>query len=504
METSGFLIKNKEVLVKPKILIADDSLTIQKVIKITLANENYELIECVDDHSLMDIVTSEKPNIILLDFNLSETKTGYDLVKEINAKCSAKTLMMYGTFDTVEDSLLDSLGVTEHLVKPFDGNKFIASCRRLAEDSAMEVEETQVDMPDEIEEVEMSSDDLDYPEPIEKPQEMSRDIFADDPEDEQWVVNQPDVMDDEEETADEIISKAEMNQLEAGIQDWGMDVPGVIGQAEVAVELPPVIEDTSFVQHSGIPEVIETQNLVPEKIEEDEVSIEPNSADLEYPDVDNIRLEVENTTQTPTLELTPLSELNPEPVEDNSFTGKTIGLDETEGTNTEEEVKHLEAQIADELEEDDDEDLWAADEVDPSVETEEEAEVEEEVAMQESDLDYPEPIAMDDITEADDLGFEPLKEMDDIPFEKVDAVKEGFNQTTIEPAFEPTPQQAAAQVDLKDLEAKIKEMISPMIEEMVKEHIQKSIDKVAWEVIPDLAENLIKKELKSISEQILK
>ena len=41
-----------------------------------------------------------------------------------------------------------------------------------------------------------------------------------------------------------------------------------------------------------------------------------------------------------------------------------------------------------------------------------------------------------------------------------------------------------------------------MIEELVKEYCKQSAEKIAWEVIPDLAENLIRKELKEISKSL--
>ena len=59
----------------------------------------------------------------------------------------------------------------------------------------------------------------------------------------------------------------------------------------------------------------------------------------------------------------------------------------------------------------------------------------------------------------------------------------------------------------KDLDVKESSKISidelkPMIEAIVKQYCEDTINKVAWEVIPDLAENLIKEELKEISQKI--
>ena len=46
------------------------------------------------------------------------------------------------------------------------------------------------------------------------------------------------------------------------------------------------------------------------------------------------------------------------------------------------------------------------------------------------------------------------------------------------------------------------EELKPIIEEIVKKYCENTVSKIAWEVIPDLAENLIKEELKEISQKI--
>jgi DNA-binding response OmpR family regulator len=468
--TDGFLIKNKDVLVKPKILIADDSLTIQKVIKITLANEDYDLAECLDDKNLLEKISEEKPTVVLLDFNLSESKVGYDIVKEIQNISSAKIMMMYGTFDTVDESLLSNLGIDEHLVKPFDGNKFIASCRRMVEDSEL-IEESSFEMSSEFPEP-ISAEEV---EPEQQPQEMSRNIFDDD-EDDQWVVNQPEVATEEVIAPSEIISSAEMNQLEAGIQDWGMDVPSIIGQSEPAsVELPPIIESLeaspempSVIEKEIEPEVITEVKLDTAPVEDE--NILPASTDLEYPDMDTIRSSVEKSG--PSIELTPIDDLSSIDLEDNS-----VEPTQGEGTNTEEEIRHLEEQIADELDDDNEEDLWAADEF---------------------VVENPAAIDTDDNVEEESISDFKIDEVK----ETLEEFQAESSQDDIEPVTTATSTPISAD-QFSELESRIKEMLTPMIEEMVKAQIQKSIDKVAWEVIPDLAENLIKKELKTISDQIL-
>ena len=57
-------------------------------------------------------------------------------------------------------------------------------------------------------------------------------------------------------------------------------------------------------------------------------------------------------------------------------------------------------------------------------------------------------------------------------------------------------------MDQDELVEKLKLSLRPMIEEMVREFCRQSAEKVAWEVIPDLAENLIRKEIKDISDSV--
>ena len=52
------------------------------------------------------------------------------------------------------------------------------------------------------------------------------------------------------------------------------------------------------------------------------------------------------------------------------------------------------------------------------------------------------------------------------------------------------------------LTPEMKESLRPFIEELVKEYCRKEVEKVAWEVIPDAAENLIKKAIKNITDSV--
>jgi len=462
---------------KPKIIIADDSLTIQKVIKITLANEDFDLVECLDESSLASLIQENSPIVALLDFNLSENKTGYDLAREIRDLGVSKVLMLYGTFDTVDEKLLEHSGVSAHIIKPFEGTKFINLCRQLVEDVSLEATEPSKQP---VYEEEISQD---FPDPIVS-------------EEDQWGVNQPNIIEaeeiEDEFSSDEVVSSAEMNSLQAGMQEWGIDVPGVIGNTNekqyALVDLPPVIEDEfveesadNFVENdapSDDDDIIETPIKAPIEIElsateEIPAQIEtitetveealPASEDLEYPDIDMIKSAVEAEVLEPKSKLISVAELATDNADEQFY-------DDSVGTKTEEEILDLKAQIADEIEDN----FWSADEVieNPNSvpEAEDNSKVEEVVKEIEVETVITETHTIDE------------DEEEVVSKDKVEALK----------------------VDLNEFDSeKILEMIEPIVQRLVEKRVQEIIEKVAWEVIPDLSENLIKKEIEKISKTIL-
>lgn len=411
---------------KPKVIIADDSLTIQKVIKITLANEDYELIECLEEALLLDTVKEHQPDLVLLDFNLSENKTGYDLAKEIKAVNSPKLMMLYGTFDTIDESLFPAAGVNTHIVKPFDGNKFINFCRQMVEDSELEGSSEEV-VEETIIEEEISDDEVALEAEAKDVSEEAVEI------DDHWVVNQPEVEESSEMDLAAIISNEEMNQLEAGINEWGMDIPGVIGNEESEISvLPPVIDGGS--DNVSAQEVSANNDDF-----EDETKL-PEDEDLEYPiDLGDFS---EDAEQFEVLNANQLEDVS-DNVETEDFGGATLDLEATAGTNSEEEVRVIEEKIADEVEAGD---LWQADEVISS--EKEEVETTQEVAATET-------------------------------------------------------QNIATRISEENLELKLDQILEPLVEKMIREKVDKIIEKISWEIIPDLAENMIKKELQQITNKVL-
>lgn len=434
-----------------KVLLADDSLTIQKVIKITLAQQPYDITDCSTEDELFAKLPVIQPKIVFLDFNLSENYTGYELTAKIKSLLpSTKVLLLLGTFDSVDEAAMEKCGASDKIVKPFDSNKFISVCRQLVETF-------------------MTAEDLEYPEPLMKNETP---VFSN--PDDQWTVTNsakievPVIATEPEKILDS--SFPQINALEQGLSDWSMNVPGVINSAETQVksfDLPPVITAEKSRPAAASTKADATR---------DDIKF-PANDDLEFPDLGSSGIEIQElpasapsvVTKKPTyVSLEALAPIEMEEMDD-ADTGKFViqNTFEPEDSN----VKEIELQIQDEVAED----LWHVDEFE---------ELKREVSTK-----------MEEVKN----NFQPTRnDFDDSLFGEIpdpDAVKWNDNSS----AFAAN-QKAGITPDLK---AEMETMVKKYVQEYMDQMFQKNVEKVSWEVIPDLAENLIRQELGKISNKIL-
>lgn len=110
-----------------KILLADDSITIQKVIGITFANEDYELT-VVDNGADAVIKAGEiNPDLVLADVIMPE-KDGYEVCKEIKAipaLAGTPVILLTGTFEAFDEAKSKEVGADDYITKPFESQTLI-------------------------------------------------------------------------------------------------------------------------------------------------------------------------------------------------------------------------------------------------------------------------------------------------------------------------------------------------------------------------------------------
>ena len=67
-----------------KILLADDSLTIQKVVELTFAETDYEVIAVSSGDELLECLPEAQPDIVICDV-IMPGRDGYDVCQEIKS-----------------------------------------------------------------------------------------------------------------------------------------------------------------------------------------------------------------------------------------------------------------------------------------------------------------------------------------------------------------------------------------------------------------------------------
>ena len=117
----------------PKLLLADDSVTIQRVIELTFAEENVEVVAVGDGKEAIDRVQADPPDIVLADIGMPE-RDGYEVAEFIKRDprlAHIPVLLLTGAFEPVDDARARAIGCDGVLVKPFEPQMVISRVREL-------------------------------------------------------------------------------------------------------------------------------------------------------------------------------------------------------------------------------------------------------------------------------------------------------------------------------------------------------------------------------------
>ena len=106
---------------RPKLLLADDSVAIRKVVELTFADEGIDVFAVPDAQSAMERFVEIQPDIVLVDAGLSGT-TGYhicEMIKEDEATRHIPVLLLVGSFEPFDDDAAKRACADGVITKPF-------------------------------------------------------------------------------------------------------------------------------------------------------------------------------------------------------------------------------------------------------------------------------------------------------------------------------------------------------------------------------------------------
>src|SRR5713101_1248144 len=121
-----------------KILLADDSITIQKVIELTFSDEDFDVVTVGNGRLAVEKVQEVRPDVVLCDIIMPE-KDGYEVCDFIKRNASLShipVLLLTGAFEPFDQERAARVGCDGFLAKPFEPETLIAKVKDLLKKAA--------------------------------------------------------------------------------------------------------------------------------------------------------------------------------------------------------------------------------------------------------------------------------------------------------------------------------------------------------------------------------
>ena len=106
---------------KRRLLLADDSVTIRKVVELTFAEEGIEVISASDGDMAMQKFVEQTPDIVLVDVEMPGS-SGYQICEMIKSDESTRhipVLLLVGSFEPFDQTAAEKAHADGFLTKPF-------------------------------------------------------------------------------------------------------------------------------------------------------------------------------------------------------------------------------------------------------------------------------------------------------------------------------------------------------------------------------------------------
>jgi CheY-like chemotaxis protein len=109
------------------LLLADDSVTIQKVVGISFANEDVVLLTVDNGDDAIARAREARPDVVLADV-VMPGRNGYDVCQAIKADpalAHIPVLLLTGTFEAFDEQRASRVGADGHITKPFEAQALV-------------------------------------------------------------------------------------------------------------------------------------------------------------------------------------------------------------------------------------------------------------------------------------------------------------------------------------------------------------------------------------------
>jgi len=114
--------------VSQRLLLADDSITIQKVVELILAEEDFEIKSVNNGEEALSVISSFMPDIVLADIEMPKIN-GYQLCETIKQNPATNTIpviLLTGAFEPIDEELAKQVQADDFIIKPFESQELIS------------------------------------------------------------------------------------------------------------------------------------------------------------------------------------------------------------------------------------------------------------------------------------------------------------------------------------------------------------------------------------------
>ncbi len=141
-----------------KLLLADDSITIQKVVELVLAEEDFEIRSVSNGEDALNLLEGFKPDIVLADIEMPKVN-GYQLcdkIKKNPATAHIPVILLAGAFEPIDEELAAQIRADDSVIKPFESQELISKINSVltmssaGEEDVLSAEETEAETGEEL------------------------------------------------------------------------------------------------------------------------------------------------------------------------------------------------------------------------------------------------------------------------------------------------------------------------------------------------------------------
>ena len=221
-----------------KLLLADDSITIQKVVELVLAEEDFQIKSVSNGEDALNLLDTFKPDVVLADIEMPKVN-GYLLCEKIKKNpltSHVPVILLAGAFEPIDEKLAKEVGADDSVIKPFESQELISKINAVLTMAAQAMLTGEEEVLEAFEETVVSAE----PEDVGVEGVAEVEVFgAEGPEEDLWAIEEiPEPAEELEEFAEEAVAE------EQGLEE----------AFDIMEEVPPAVHE--FKPESAVEERI--------------------------------------------------------------------------------------------------------------------------------------------------------------------------------------------------------------------------------------------------------